>query len=279
MGPMIETVKTINSLIRTVLFVVGLGVAVAGGYLIYDFVYAKENQSRRQLAELRETQQLLSDAQQELATKNEQIERLEENVERQQIEIQRLATSIRLLKVDRRVARLDIVEQIKEPGEESLTTVVDFVELDDRGEPLEKAKRFEIAGDVIYLDFWIVKFDDEYIEQAQIDRSTSLVLFRRLFGEQQQPRDGFVVDQPNRPPRAYTSGGAISEFEATIWSDFWNIANDERRAADLGIRAAHGQAVSIKAQTGKSYYIQLRASDGLSILPDAPLAKPTRPKA
>ncbi len=273
MGQMLETVKAVNSMVRTVLFVVGLGVALAASYVVYDVVYSKEIHSRHREIALRETRQLLEEAQRKLIAREEHLRQLQHDLEKQQLEIQRLATSLQLLKVDRRVARLDVVDQIQEPGEDGLTTVVDFVELDDLGEPLEGARRFEIIGDVIYLDFWVVKFDDEYIEQARIDRSTSLVLFRRIFGEQQQPRDGFVVDQPNRPPRAYTSGSGVSEFEATIWSDFWNIANDERRAADLGIRAAHGQAVSIKTQVGKSYHIQLRASDGLSILPDAPRPK------
>jgi hypothetical protein len=49
------------------------------------------------------------------------------------------------------------------------------------------------------------------------------------------------------------------------------VLNDEQKARDLGIRAAHGQAVSIKAQKGKSYRVLLRASDGLSIVPDGEL--------
>lgn len=277
MGQMLETLKTINSLVRTVLIVAGLAVALAASYVVYDVVYSKEILSRHREVVLKETQELLEATQRELGVREEQVVQLQNDVKRQQLEIQRLATSLQLLKVDRRVARLDVIDQIRDRSDDSLTTVVDFVELDDRGEPLEGVRRFEIAGDVIYLDYWVVKFDDEYIEQAQIDRSTSLVLFRRLFGEQQQPRDGFVVDQPDRPPRAYTSGGTVSEFEATIWSDFWNIANDERRAADLGIRAAHGQAVSIKTQPGKTYYIQLRASDGLTILPNAPPPRQPRP--
>ncbi|MFM8253499.1 MAG: hypothetical protein ACKOBW_18080 [Planctomycetota bacterium] len=277
MGQVLETIKTINSLVRTVLIVAGLGVALAASYVVYDVVYSKEILNRQREVELQETQQLLESTQRQLVAREEQIGQLQHDVERQQLEIQRLATSMQLLKVDRRVARLDVVDQIKDRSDDGLITIVDFVELNDRGEPLEGGRRFEIAGDVIYLDYWVVKFDDEYVEQAHIDRSTSLVLFRRLFGEQQQPRDGFVVDQPNRPPRAYTSGSAVSEFEATIWSDFWNIANDERRAADLGIRAAHGQAVSIKTQPGRSYYIQLRASDGLTILPNAP--PPRQPRS
>ena len=53
-----------------------------------------------------------------------------------------------------------------------------------------------------------------------------------------------------------------------IWSQFWEFANDREKAASKGIRAADGEAVSIKTQPGKTYRIVLRASDGLSISPD-----------
>ena len=154
-------------------------------------------------------------------------------------------------------------------GTLTLNKLADILtELNDEGRPVDGPRQFEIVGDVIYLDNWIVKFDDKYVEEAEIDRSTSLVLFRRLFGEHQEPKDGFPLDRGQGPPRAYTHGGVVSEFERKIWGDFWTIANDETKARELGIRAAHGQAVSIKTQKGKSYRILLRASDGLSIVPD-----------
>jgi hypothetical protein len=81
-------------------------------------------------------------------------------------------------------------------------------------------------------------------------------------------------------PRAYARGGQVSNFERKIWDDFWVIANDPSRAEALGIRAAHGQAVSMKVQEGKSYRVELRASDGLSIVPDDALREAApRPEA
>ena len=49
---------------------------------------------------------------------------------------------------------------------------------------------------------------------------------------------------------------------------FWSIANDKAKAEEKGIRAAHGDAVSMKVQKGKTYKVQLRASDGPSIVPE-----------
>ena len=62
----------------------------------------------------------------------------------------------------------------------------------------------------------------------------------------------------------------MSDFEKQIWDDFWTIANDKARAEALGIRAIHGGADYIKVAKGKSYLVVLRASDGLSIVPEVP---------
>ena len=65
-------------------------------------------------------------------------------------------------------------------------------------------------------------------------------------------------------------------LEKKIWEDFWNIANDSDRAKELGIRAAHGDAVSIKVRKGKSYKVTLRATGDLTLQPDdgAPVRGP-----
>ncbi|MCU0980063.1 MAG: hypothetical protein MUF25_12980, partial [Pirellulaceae bacterium] len=63
----------------------------------------------------------------------------------------------------------------------------------------------------------------------------------------------------------YTRGGVMSDFEKKIWDDFWTIANDPQQAAQLGIRAVHGDAVSIKVEQGKTYRITVRASGGPEI--------------
>ncbi len=66
----------------------------------------------------------------------------------------------------------------------------------------------------------------------------------------------------------------MTEFEKEIWDNFWTIANDPGLAEKKGIRAAHGEAVSMKAEKGKSYRIVLRASDGLSIVPNPAATAP-----
>ncbi len=182
-----------------------------------------------------------------------------------------------MLKIDHRVARLTVIDQQTDGDTGKLTTLVEFVEVDDEGRGIDEPKKFRIMGDVVYVDNWVVKFDDKYVETADIERSTSLVLFRRIFGEFQEPNEGFAIDEIGARPRIYSRGSMTTELERRIWNDFWNIANDRERATELGIRAAHGEAVSIKLQRGKAYRLMLRASDGLSIQPagDAPKPPPT----
>ena len=76
-------------------------------------------------------------------------------------------------------------------------------------------------------------------------------------------------------PQAYARGGVLSDFEKGLWSDFWEFANDKTKAAEMGIRAANGEAVSIKVRETASYNVSLRASGALSISPaDEAVATP-----
>ena len=106
------------------------------------------------------------------------------------------------------------------------------------------------------------------IEQADLERGTSLLLFKRIFGSGQKPDDGYPLDEVGSAPKAYARGGKMSDFERKIWDDFWNIANDSEKAKQLGIRAAHGGAPFMKVEKGKSYRILLRASGDPTIVPE-----------
>lgn len=274
-----ESLSTVNSAVRTILAVIIVGAVGVLGWLGYERFTSDELQVKEQ--ELTETRQELDEKtklleekeaqlllkQGELLEKDRQISALNEEVAEQQKHIDRLDTSLRLLKIDHRVAWFTVLEQAQDPDGQ-LVTLVEFVELDDQGQPVDKPQQFRVKGDVIYIDSWIVKFDDRYVEEADLDRSTSLVVFRRIFGEQQEPKDGFPLDPEGDRPKAYGGGSRVSDFEQKIWSDFWEVANDEAKQQELGIRAAHGDAPSIKVKKGKSYRVQLRASDGLSITPD-----------
>ena len=274
MGVM-QGLSTINSFLRTLMAIVVVGGVGAGGWYGYTTYNAKEIEAHKQ-AKAREdaekalsaTKQRLEKAEEEVASKLAELKAKDAEIEQLNANVKKLDRALRYLKVDHRVARFTAVDQTKNEATGEVTSLIEFVEVNDEGHPIDEPKRFSIRGDVVYIDGWVVKFDDRYVEQADLERGTSLLLFKRIFGSGQKPDDGFVIDEVGSAPRAYARGGKMSEFEKRIWDDFWNIANEPERAKQLGIRAAHGGAPFMKVEKGKSYKILLRASGDPTIVPD-----------
>ena len=122
----------------------------------------------------------------------------------------------------------------------------------------------------MYFDAWVVKYEDRLVEAGDPLRSMSICLFRRIFGEAQEPRNGFVLDAVGSTPTVYRMGRTMTDAERDIWSRFWDYANNPAIAGKAGIRAAHGEAPSIKLMPGKRYRISLRAIAGLEIVTEEP---------
>jgi hypothetical protein len=245
---MLKAIDTITGLVRMIFSVAALALLGYAGWTAYEFYYAKEVT---------------------LKQKERQIELLAQKLQEKDRQIERLKTAIKLLKVDHRIAQIAVVDQWREADTDRLMTRFRFVEVDQDGNPLEEPREFVIDGDVVYIDAWVAKFADEHIESGDDPlRSTSICLFRRIFGERQRPEDGFPLDPIGSRPIAYSRGTEMSEFEKQLWASFWDYANDPAKAAKAGLRAVHGEAPSIQLRKGMLYKILLRASDGLSIVPE-----------
>jgi hypothetical protein len=263
MGVVSEAFNTINSTIRTVSLAVLVAILGLLGFWGYQHFTAAERALKDKETELQAANTLLASvrtdldsARLELAEKIEMIEKLE--------------TSLHLLKTDQRLALLKVLELERDDQGNAVRSELEFVELTPNGLPLEPSKKFSLPGDVIYIDNWVVKFEDQFVEQADIERGTSLVLFRRVFSEQQTPNDGYPLDEVGMRPQAYARGGKLTDFEKKLWSDFWEFANNPKQASEMGIRAANGEAISIQVREGMTYQLQLRSSGGLSFQPIQP---------
>ncbi len=267
MGSMIESVKVINSTIRTLLVLILLGIVGGGSSWGYMKISEEQRKAEAIERELVGLQDKLGQASKALKISQAENDSLKLDVEAKRKEIEKLQARLQLLKVDTRLARLDVLSLV--PGAEGQPPIakISFTELSPSGDALSAGKEFEFNSDLIYVDNWIVQFDDKFVEAADIDKGTSLCLFRRIFSDQQKPNDGFSLDEIGMRPQAYSRGGELSEFEKEIWSKFWDFANDKTKAEAMGIRAANGEAVSVKIRPNMSYMLQLRASGGLSIEP------------
>jgi hypothetical protein len=280
MGRVQDTIRTINTTLRTLLMTVLVAAAGVGGYKLYDVYNEPRQQLADKQAELDATASKLQRANEDLSARQKEITELTNQVATKTAEINRLEVRLRLLKVHRRLARLTVLDQRELPASDpapvgqpvgdvpaKVVTKIEFVEVNDKGDSIGQPKQFDIIGDTVYVDYLHVTFEDKYIEQSDLDRSTSIALFQRLFGAHQEPVEGFQLDTVGTRPTAYGRGTEMSDFERKIWDDFWLIANDPQRATELGIKAAHGSAVSMRMQPNKTYEVELRATGEMTIRP------------
>jgi hypothetical protein len=253
------------------------------GYKAYELYHEPQQQLAGKQAELDKTLATLHSVNADLEARRQEVAQLNEQVAEKNAKIEQLEVRMALLKVTRRLARLTVLDQRELPESEStqpsaateagnppstkLVSRIEFVEINENGDPIGEAKQFDIVGDMVYIDYLHVTFADKYIEESDLDRSTAIALFQRIFGEHQEAAEGYQLDTVGTRPTAYARGTDMSDFEKKIWGDFWLIANDSQRAAELGIHAAHGSAVSMRVQPGKSYEIELRATGDMTIRP------------
>jgi hypothetical protein len=287
-----RTISNVNTTLRTLLMLVLVGGAGYGGYKAYEIYNEPQQQLADTRAELEQARGNLQRANADLAARQQEISELNVDLAEKAAQIERLEVSMQLLKVRRRVARLTVLDQRERPNAENTEAVIaedngetpskvvsriEFVEINENGQPIGEAKQFDIVGDMVYVDYLRVGFDDKYIEESDLDRSTSIALFQRIFGEYQEAADGYQLDTVGTRPTAYARGSEMSDFERKIWNDFWLIANDSQRAAELGIHAAHGSAVSMRVQPGQTYEIELRSTGDMTIRPVKNNAGPAEP--
>lgn len=268
MGKFNETIRTANSAVRTALMAILMGIAGVGGWKAYSVYNEPQVQLAEKQRELETLSGQLAAIRTDLAASTEKVQLLTTEVELKKAAIAKLETAMGFLRLRHRIAHLDVIDQTTNEETGRVTSTVEFYEVDDEGKPAgTKRQKYEIIGDRVYVECLVVKFDDKYVEENVLDRNTAICLFQRIFGEHQEPKDGFPIDQIGTSPASYARYGETTEFEKRIWADFWNIAENPARAAELGIRAAHADAPSIRVQKGATYELELRTTGEFTLRP------------
>lgn len=209
----------------------------------------------------------------ELEARDEQIVSLEnrvaiadQTIDELEEKVLELELARELLRLNHRIAQIEIVRQgPAEDGSRDIETEFVFTELNDIGEPIGEGETMVIKGKQIYLDGVIVKFDDSYVESGDALRGTSVALFKRIFSEQVSANDGIVIDSKNKHPLPFQGDDLPDPLYQQLFERIWDYANSPEESEKLGVRAIHGEAVSIEAREGKTYRVELRQSDGLSL--------------
>jgi hypothetical protein len=261
MGRINETVRTVNSALRTLLFGALLVIASIGGWKAYSIYNEPQKKLDAKQQELDAVQVKLQKASTDLEERTKEIATLTHEIDEKNAAIAKLETANRFLKLSHRIARLRVIDQQENPETKRLKTEVEFFEVNNEGAPVsDRRQKFTIDGDRVYVECLLAKFDDKYVEANDLERGTAICLFQRIFGEHQKPEEGFAIDQVGSAPNSYTRNGQVSELEQRIWKDFWTLADNPAEAAKIGIRAAHADAPSLRVKKGGVYELELRST-------------------
>ncbi len=138
--------------------------------------------------------------------------------------------------------------------------------------------RLRLTGEEIYADALVVRFPGERVADGQ---ARALFLWRRIFTDEIPPKGGFPLQPEGQPPRRYAGWlEALSlPQQFRFWEEIWDLAHHPDRLADLGVRAIHGQSVSVKARAGGTYRVSLGAAGDLILEVAPPTALPVQQAA
>lgn len=142
-----------------------------------------------------------------------------------------------------------------------LYTTVRFVET-ARDDILHRLleREYEIEGDIVHFDALIVTFDDQTVMDGE---ARSLYLWRRVYGENMTPAEGFDIESPDTIPVRYAE--LLSELklpeQRIFWNAIWDLANNPDSLRDHGIKAIYGNAVYKRLRPGLIYVFKI-GNDG-----------------
>lgn len=146
----------------------------------------------------------------------------------------------------------------QEAGEDgTVYTTLKFVET-DRSDKLKTIleKEYTIEGDVIHFDALIVSFPTEFVMDG---KERSLYLWRRIYGENMTPADGFPIEEMGKEPERYRDllERLRTKDKETFWDAMWCLSNDPDALNKHGIRAIYGNVVYKKLKPGVIYVFKI----------------------
>lgn len=176
-----------------------------------------------------------------------------------------LSEAVDRLTAETRVAHVQVLSQTPTDTHRNVATRIEFVEIDANGNALP-SKIFLVTDDVIFFDALVVKFEQSLVKNGDLLKGKSLILFRRIYGENQPAETGHLIDSEDDVPWAYRDRSGVSEFEEALWSDFWSYAKNPAKSREAGIRVAQGEAVYAPMNVGERWSLTVDASGGLNLI-------------
>ena len=158
----------------------------------------------------------------------------------------------------------------QETRDGQLLTTIRFVET-ARDDKLQKIleKEYTVAGDIIHFDALIVKFGNKMVLDGKM---RALYLWRRVYGEQMTPQEGFAIEDAGVEPQRYKDLLKLlpAEQRQMFWLHIWDLANDPEKLARYDIEAIYGNAVYSRLRKGLIYVFKINSTGQVypEVIPD-----------
>jgi hypothetical protein len=189
-------------------------------------------------------------------SKDAQIEKLQQ----QKAQLEQLVTR---LNFERRLAKILVLDQKAVNGQ--LNTTLLWVEYAHDGTTLPP-KQFTLIGDEAHFDALVIKFDHGFVDKDDPLKGHTIALFTRVYGAQQAPANGFPIDTPGQVPDVYKGADPqVSQFEQTLWKNFWRLYEDPDYRKEKGVRVAEGESPWGKFEPGQLYTLTVETDGGVNL--------------
>lgn len=181
---------------------------------------------------------------------------------------EKLQAAITELTLESQIGYAKILNTTLEEGK--LMQRIKFLETawDDPKEEIV-SREFEIAGEEIYFDAMIVKFDSELVQDGT---ERALYLWRRVYSEKVPPEEGLMLEEPGGEPERYRDWLTKLPLKQRqlFWSEIWDLSNNPQKLEDLGIRAIFGTAVYQRMKPGMVYVFKINKAGQIypEVVPD-----------
>lgn len=165
------------------------------------------------------------------------------------------------LSASRRVAQVTVIDQRADEAGRMLTSLM-WQELGPGG-TVGSPQSIEVQGTTVYFEAFVLKFAHQRIAQGDPDTSSSLALFRRVFGDRQAPETAPQFDRSARPPIDISP--QTQQLHARLWGRFWEMVDNPKVADEFGVRIAQCEAVAAILKKGQIWEVALDAAGGLNL--------------
>jgi cell division protein FtsB len=249
LGKLLAALKPTNLLAGLLVALLGYGAWVAYGY-------------HRRSVDAQLARQQLEDAVGQLQKRNTELKESVASLEAQRAELQRF---VERLTAESRVAEVKVLGQRRDAEAGVVLTTFEFVETGRAGQAPPRV--FTLRGDIVYFEALVIRFLDKEVMVGDPLRGKSLHLFRRAFGDAQQPREGppLAASHEDGIPDVYRVSPSPSAFERRLWRLFWHWADHPAEAEKEGVAVASIKAEGFRPAPGATYQITLRHAGGLEI--------------